>query len=294
MNITLSGSLGHIGLPLAQRLRQRGHSLTLISQEPARRGAIEALGARAAIGSLDDAEFLTAACRQADALFAMVPPAFAAADPRAYYQRIGRAYQLAIGQAGVPRVVHLSSYGADLAQGTGLILGSHDVEQLLNAVPRLSLTHLRPAYFYNNLFAFIEGIRTQGEIRANYGGDQRLALVAPADIAAVAVDALETPTGFDRVRYVSSDEQTGDEIARVLGEAVGLAELRWHVISDAAMRSQLAHQGVPTPTADALIELFACLHRGARAADYTRHRPAQPGTVKLADFAREFAAVYAR
>jgi len=58
MNIVLTGSLRNIGKPLATKLVQTGHSVTVISSNAGRTPAIEALGAKAAIGNMFDAAFL--------------------------------------------------------------------------------------------------------------------------------------------------------------------------------------------------------------------------------------------
>ena len=126
MKIIVTGSLGHISEPLTKQLVGEGHAVTVISSTPERQAAIGELGATAAVGSVEDAEFLAATFAGAEALYAMVPPNMAAPDVLAYYQRVGRSYARAIEQAGVPRVVHLSSWGADLDRGTGFILGSHE------------------------------------------------------------------------------------------------------------------------------------------------------------------------
>jgi nucleoside-diphosphate-sugar epimerase len=43
MKIILTGSLGHIGKPLAQELVQKGHAVTVISSNPEKQKDIEAL-----------------------------------------------------------------------------------------------------------------------------------------------------------------------------------------------------------------------------------------------------------
>ena len=52
MKVILTGSLGHIGKPLTQELVQKGHSVTVISSTAERQKDIEALGAKAAVGTM--------------------------------------------------------------------------------------------------------------------------------------------------------------------------------------------------------------------------------------------------
>ncbi len=55
MKIVVTGSLGHISKPLAHELVQKGHSVTVISSKAERKKDIEAMGAKAAIGSMENA-----------------------------------------------------------------------------------------------------------------------------------------------------------------------------------------------------------------------------------------------
>lgn len=293
MKIIITGSLGNISKPLAAALVQQGHAVTIISHSPARQAAIEALGATAAIGSVADAGFLTATFAGAEAVYAMVPPNFAAPDNRAYYRAVGQAYAAAIGQAGVRRVVHLSSWGADLPAGTGFIVGSYEVEQLLNQLPGVALTHLRAGYIYYNLYHFIGLIKQAGVIGSSYGGDDLLVMVAPADIAAAAAAELARPTG-ELVRYVASDERTATDTARVLGAAIGQPALPWRTFGPEQVRASMAQHHVPASVIANTLELNEAIHTGALARDYLQHRPAMLGQVKLEDFAQEFAAAFGK
>ncbi len=75
MKIIVTGSLGHISKPLTQELVQKGHTVTVISSSAEKQKDIEALGATAAIGSLEDVDFLTTTLNGADAAYCMIPAA---------------------------------------------------------------------------------------------------------------------------------------------------------------------------------------------------------------------------
>ena len=293
MKIILTGSLGNISQPLATALVQQGHTVTVISRQPDRQPAIEALGATAAIGSVDDPDFLTRTFTGADAVYLMVPPNFREPDSRAYHRRIGGHYARALEQSGVRRVVQLSSWGAHLAAGTGGILGTHDVEVILQAVPGLDLTYLRPTSFYTNLYSFAGPIKARGFIGVNYPGPTRVAFVHPLDIAAAAAEELAQPfrVAGPAVRYVASDERTADEVAQVLGAAVGRPDLPWVALTDDQMRESLVQNGVPADRASEIVDIYASIGSGKLGEDYEQHKPVL-GQMKLEDFAREFAAAF--
>ncbi|GAB4037435.1 NmrA family NAD(P)-binding protein [Spirosoma jeollabukense] len=293
MKVVVTGSLGHIGNPLTQALVQKGHTVTVISSSPERQKDIEALGATAAIGSVEDVDFLTTTFTGADVVHAMIPPNNAVPDPMARHKKLGESLVQAIGQSGVKRVVYVSSYGAQLEKGTGLIVGHHHVENALNALPGVeAITHLRATYIYYNLYAFVGMIKSMGFMAANYGDDDLTVLVSPKDIAAAAADEIENQTNGKHVRYVASDERTCNEIAQVLGNAIGKPDLKWVTISDEQMQSGMEANGIPTTVAAKLVEMFGASHSGLLHEDYDLHKPAIMGSVKLEEFAKEFATVF--
>jgi uncharacterized protein YbjT (DUF2867 family) len=296
MKVIVTGSLGNISKPLTKELVAKGHAVTVISSKPEKQTDIEALGATAVIGTLEDVNLLVSTFTGAVTVYCMVPPNNyfdRNLDLIAYYRRLGNNYAHAIGQSGVKRVVNLSSIGAHLDKGSGIILGAHHVEQILNELSSdVAITHLRPTSFYYNLFSFVDMIRGSGFIAANYGADDKIPWVSPIDIAAAIAEELVTPMVGRKVRYVVSEELTGNETARILGVAIGKPDLKWTIISNEQMLSGLESAGMNPQIAAGLVEMYASLHSGLLAEDYYRNQPTVMGKVKLADFAKEFAAAF--
>lgn len=293
MKIIVTGILGNIGKPLTRALREKGHQVIGINHNTEKTEEIEAVGATAAIGSIEDADFLTATFVGADLVYTMVPPNyFAEPDIREYYRKIGNNYAQAIKRSGVKRVINLSSYGAHLNKGTGNILGAHHVENSLNKLLEVDITHIRPTYFYYNLLNLIPVIKSTGAIYANYGGDKKFEMVSPLDIASAIADEIELPAVHRKVRYVSSDELTGNEIARVLGEAIGRPDLKWNVISDEEAFKGYINNSVPELLAKNLAEMFSCVQNGKLAEDYKLNKPAELGNVKFTSFLNDFIVAY--
>lgn len=291
MKIIVTGSLGNISKPLAQELVAKGHEVTIITRNADKLKEINALGAKAAVGSVADTAFLKGAFSGADAVYAMTPPNFAATDMIGYYRNTALAYAEAAQSAGLKRIVYLSSYGADLEKGTGIIVGSHQAEAILNHPEGISLTFLRPGYFYYNLYHFLGMIKDQGLIGSNFGGDDKLVMVSPLDIAAAAAEELTSKNQGNKVRYIASDERTCNEVAELIGEAIGKPGLQWLTFPDDQVRNIMLEQGRPPVITDLLVELGAAIHSGLLKSDYEKHRPA-PGKVKLTDFIKEFKAFY--
>lgn len=295
MKIVVTGSLGHISKPLTTELVQKGHSVTVISSNPEKQKDIAALGAKAAIGSIEDVGFLTGAFTGADAVYCMVPPVNffnADLDIMGYYGKIVNNYAQAIRQSGVRQVVYLSSIGAHTNKGNGILVYHYNAEQILNALPaEIAITFMRPVGFYYNLYGFINTIKTQGDIITNYNAKYKEPWVSPVDIAAAIAEEITKPLSGRKIRYVASDELTGDEIAGILGSAIGKPELKWIAIPDEQQLNGMIAAGMNRQAAAGLVEMNAGRHTGDLFEDYYRNRP-KLGKVKLTEFAKEFAAAF--
>ena len=298
MQIIVTGSLGHISKPLTQELLQKGHSVTVISSNPERQKDIEALGAKAAIGTMQDAGFLTKTFKGADVVYVM--EALGAGsffnqnlDLMAAHNRIANNYKQAVEQSGVKRVVHLSSVGAHTDKGVGILAFHYNVENILKQLPDdVSIKFMRPVGFYDNMFAFMQTIKTQGAIVQNYGGDHKEPWVSPFDISAVIAEEIEKPFEGRKIRYIASDEASPNEIAEMLGEAIGKPDLKWLVIPDEQLLNGMIAAGMNPGIARGLVEMNIG-RRNALYEDYDRNKPTL-GKVKLKGFAKEFAVAFSK
>jgi uncharacterized protein YbjT (DUF2867 family) len=294
MKIIVTGSLGHISLPLTKELVQRGHAVTVISSKPEKQAAIEALGATAAIGTMGNADFLTTTFTGADAVYTMIAPGNFF-DPNfdlmAECNKLANNYVQAIRQSGVKRVIHLSSLGAHTDKGNGILAFHYNVEQILGTLPPdVSIKFMRPVGFYYNTFAFIPSIKTQGAIISNYGGDDKDLWVSPLDIAAVIAEEMGKPFDGRTVRYIASDEVSPNEVAGILGKAIGKPDLKWVVIPGEQIINGMVAAGMIPNIAKGLVEMNASRHT-ILYEDYYRNQPVL-SKVKMKDFAKEFAAVF--
>ncbi len=294
MKYVITGSLGNISKPLAEALVKTGHDVTIITSKQENAAAIEAMGAKAAVGSVTDAAFLAQAFTGAGAVYTMVPPKLDATDWKAYIGSIGKNYADAIKKAATKYVVNLSSIGAHMADGAGPVSGLHRAENALNELKDVHIKHLRPAYFYNNLFANVSMIKHMDIIGGNSGGaDTQMVIVDPADIAAIAVEELlQLNFSGHTIRYIASDEITNGDIAKTLGAAIGKPGLHWVEFTDEQSLQGMLGAGLPDEVAKNYVEMGAALRSGEMQSDYLKNRPAIFSKTKLADFAKVFAAVY--
>lgn len=300
MNIIITGSLGNIGKPLTQYLVRNGHAVTVISSKAERQKDIEALGAKAAIGTFQDVEFLSATFKGADIVYLMeawegIGSIFDKnMDFVAAFNKIGNNYKQAVERSGVKRIVHLSSIGAHTNKGVGSLFLHNTVENILQQLPGdVFIKFMRPVGFYTNLFRFMETIKTQGAIIQSYGGDDKEPWVSPLDIAATIAEEMDKPFDGRTIHYIASEEVSPNEIARTLGEAIGKPDLKWLVVPGEQMLNNMQAVGMNEWIAKGFVDMQAAQGNGSLYEDYNRQKP-MLGKVKLADFAKEFAQVYNR
>ena len=292
MNYVITGSLGHISKPVVEGLVKAGHEVTVITSKSENAEAIEAIGATAAVGSVDDGVFVKQAFAGADAVYLMIPPKWGVTQWRAYQNVISDNYIAAIQENDVRFVVMLSSIGAHMGNGCGPVDGLHDLEQKLKTIEGLNAKILRPAYFYYNLFSMIPLINQAGIVGSNFGGPgYTMTLVHTRDIAEVALqELLNLDFTGQRVRYIVSDERTTDEIARVLGEAIGKPELPWIPFTDEQQKQGMLQAGLNEEMASQYVKMGEALRTGRMQEDYFANRTGQLSKTKLEDFVRsEFA-----
>lgn len=293
MKYVVTGSLGNISKPLAEKLVAEGHDVTVVSSSPEKAGTIEKLGAKAAIGTVKDVAFLSKVFSGADAVYTMIPPFFGAPDWKKYIAGVGEIYAAAIKVAEVKNVVNLSSIGAHMETGCGPVSGLFFVEKALNELNGVNVKHLRPGFFYTNFLNNIGMVKHAGIIGGNYGDGTTLTLVYPGDIADVAAsEMLNLDFKGKSIRYIMSDEKNTGEVAAILGEAVGKPGLPWVNFSDEETVGGMVQAGVPEEIARNYAEMGSAIRSGEMISDYLKNKPSAFGKTKLENWANVFASVY--
>ncbi|TDE12115.1 NAD(P)H-binding protein [Dyadobacter psychrotolerans] len=294
MKYIITGSLGHISLPVVKNLISAGHEVTVISSSESKKVEIESLGAKAAIGSVHDLDFLKNAFAGADAVYLMVPSDFSIADYPKFQREIGDRYVEAVSAAKIKNVVLLSSIGAHMKTGAGPIDGLAYLEDKLREVENINVNALRPSYFFYNLYSQAGLIKNAGITGSNFGDtDEKLILTDTGDIAKVATAELLALsfTGFN-ITYIASDERRPTEIAEVLGVAVDKPGIPWITFTDEQSTEGMLQAGLSPVFAKLYTDMGKAIREGKLQEDYWKNRPQVLGEYKLEDFAREFAVAY--
>lgn len=291
MKITLLGSVGNINQHVIPALVKAGHAVTVITHSDKRVDQIKNLGAIPAVGSMDDEVFLTNQFTGADVVYLMLSGMNS--DPLTAAKTQGQVFYHAVRDAGVQNVVDLSSVGADQPyELVGTLSFYHYIETALGQLSDVNITFVRPVGFYSNLFSSIPTIKQQKQLVSTVPANAIREFVSPSDIAAtVTALLLNTPNGHN-VRYVVSDEATGQELLMALQKELNMPDLKYVTITDEQFETALIKQGMPASVAKGFTIMTKSQRTPEKAyADLKAHQPVF-GKVKLADFAKTFAAVY--
>lgn len=294
MKYIITGSLGHISQPLVTALVKAGHEAHVITSNSSRVAAIEALGAKALVGSLEDTAFVNGSFKGADAVYLMIPPTMKVSNWRIYQDKISDNYVSAIKANNIKYVVTLSSIGAHMGIGAGPVDGLAYLEQQLNTLPNVAVKNLRPSYFFYNLYSMIPLIKNMNIMGSNFGAtDEKLALTSTDDIAAAASEELLALnfTG-QTVRYISTEERSPSEIASVLSAAIGKPGIPWVPFSDEQSLGGMLQAGLPETIAVGYTTMGKAIRDGEMQKDYWANKPNPTGSLTLEDFAKQFAVAY--
>ncbi len=289
----IMGATGNNGSKLANILLDKGEKVKVIGRSAERLKPFVDRGAEAAVGDVSDVGFLTNVFKGADAVFALIPPAFTSNDFRGYYNEIGANIVRSIQESGVKHALFLSSHGAHLPEKTGPIKGLHDVEQKLNNLDDVNILYLRPTYFMENLLASIGMIKNMGINGSAIKGDVKFAMIATKDIASVAAEHL-LKRGFSGKtvhELLGERDISMVEVTKIIGEKIGKPDLEYVQFSAEDEKKGMMDFGLSDDASNQIVELSQAINDGIIAVNQPRTAENTTGT-SIEEFADFFAQVY--
>ncbi|ODQ44179.1 hypothetical protein PICMEDRAFT_74789 [Pichia membranifaciens NRRL Y-2026] len=293
MKVVLFGSRGNVTKPLTQILLSKGVDTTVITRSAENGKAIETDGAKAAVGSTEDVEFLTKTFQGADAVFILVPANLFLPNTLENMASVCTKACDAILSAGVPNVVYLSSVGAFNPKIGFHYQNEQILKRKLSGVPSVSL--VRPTGFFTNFYHNIGTIKKDNAVYFNVERETVESYVHPADIAQACADLILTPPTDEKFKmiYVESDHAKAADIEKMIHDALNI-DVKWVTVSDEAALQGATSIGLPKENAELLTNLYSKVYQGEMLDDIKKHGSVI-GTHKLADFFKtDFAAQFSK
>jgi uncharacterized protein YbjT (DUF2867 family) len=241
--ILITGATGHVGRELVDDLVRRDEKIRILVRETSRALELPDIVERA-VGDLDNRTSLRAAFDGVDRVFLLVP---------GITHDAARNALAAAQEAGVRRLVYLSSYAVAAEPMPAMGRWHHEREQMINA-SGIAATFLRPGGFMTNVLDWLPTLREGGYV-LDPVGPGKAALIDPADIAAVAAVALVEDVHAGAAYTLTGDQPlTIAEQASVLAAAADIQiEVREVQTPEEAVRFRYPN-GAPPALAAAIVE----------------------------------------
>jgi uncharacterized protein YbjT (DUF2867 family) len=261
---TVFGAAGNIGSVIARTLLSNGEKVRVVGRHAAKLHPFVEKGAEPLIADVADPKAITRALKDARAAFLLTPPAAESQNYRADQERISDALAAAAKSSGLQYAVNLSSIGGQVDGPTGPIFGLHRCEQKLNALDKLNVLHLRPAYFFENHLAGISMIRMMGIFGGALKPDRKIPMIATKDIGVYAAERLLKLdfNGKQTQDLLGERDLSMSEVAAVLGKALHKTNLLYAQFPNDQMQKMLVQMGTPVKTATLFIEMFQAFNDG--------------------------------
>jgi uncharacterized protein YbjT (DUF2867 family) len=263
--ITVMGATGRTGGAITQRLLAQGVHVRALGRSEQRLAALRQQGADTRAGDARDVAYLTQAFSGADAVYTLMPHDPAAIGYVDTQREQGQAVAEALRVSGVRRAVCLSSLGAELPDGTGVIQSLHEQEQRLRAIASLNVLFLRPGMFFEAITAGLPLIKSAGVLVDALAPDLPVPMLSTEDIAEVAARELLARDwkGVDVRELHGPCDLTCNEAARILGVKLGLPGLAYVQLPYDAMTHALIDEAGFAPDVAALtVDMERALNEG--------------------------------
>lgn len=242
----ITGATGNVGKVVANELLANGKHVVAIGRNVNKMESLIVKGAVSCVGDLQDAAFVKSAFAGMTAVFCIVPLNLHSYESREDQQKIARNYVDAVKSNGIKHVVLLSSVGAHLRNGAGVIDGLADMEIYFSELKDVNVLVLRPNYFMENTLRQVGIIQQMGFMGSALRGDLKIAMVAARDIAEVVVKhLLELDFKGHSVEYVLGPEDISyNQIAGIIGKAIGKPDLKYVQFSYEDEKNGMVKAGV--------------------------------------------------
>ena len=258
------GATGHTGSVIANVLLDMGKKVRVVGRDEKKLTPFVSRGAEAFAADVLDKEALCRAFDGAEAVYSLTPPNLTSSNLRAYQDQVIDTVASALETTGVKYAVTLSSFGADKPDKTGPVAGLHYMETRFAKISGLNALHLRAGYFMENTLPQVEILQQFGMMAGPVNGDLKLPMIATRDIGAAAADALLRLnfTGQQTRELLGQRDISYNEVARVVGAAIGRPALAYIQLPAEQVIMAMAQMGISKNVANLICEMSDALNSG--------------------------------
>jgi uncharacterized protein YbjT (DUF2867 family) len=213
------GITGKVGGAAATHLLAQGRKVRALVRDRAKAASWADQGVELVDGDWNDAASVKRALRAVDGAFVMLPPIWAPSPDFREAKGVIANYVEALTQVPVPRVVALSSMGANRTSGMGLITALSLLEQAFRDLT-MPIAYARAGAFFEN---YLYGLHVaQGGTLPVFNDPthRKSTMVATNDVGAEIASLLSGPAWLGQRIIELGSMLSADEVAAQLGEVM--------------------------------------------------------------------------
>jgi uncharacterized protein YbjT (DUF2867 family) len=241
----ITGITGQVGGEVARNLLAANQTVRGVARDVSKCKAWADRGCHLVSADINNAAALTAALKDVDGAFILVPPNFDPSPDFSEARTLAATLSSAFVASRLRRVVYLSTIGAQ-ATRSNLLTQHTIIEQALRKLP-MAITFLRPAWFMEN-FSWDVASAKNGEIQSFLQPlDKLFPMVATSDIGRVAAELLQEKWDGHRVIELEGPHRvTPTEVATAFANLLG-RPVRIEAVPRETWEALFKSQGMKNP-----------------------------------------------
>lgn len=254
------GITGKVGGATARHLLKQGKQVRALVRDREKATKWADQGAELVEGDWNDATAIATALKGVDGAFVMLPSVWAPSPDYREAKGVIANYVEALTRVVPPRVVALSSMGANRTSGVGMITALSLLEQGLRSLPS-PIALVRAGGFFEN---FLYGLQVAqgGTLPVFYNPTDRKSTMVASDDIGAEVATLLTGPAWSGPRVIELGSMvSADEVAAQLGEVLAL-DVKAFAVPRAGWAETFEQFGVPKGHTGPAEEMFDAVNEG--------------------------------
>ena len=254
------GITGKVGGATAEHLLVQGKAVRALVRNREKAADWANKGVELVDGDWNDSAAIARALKGVDGAFVMLPAVWTPSPDYKEAKTVIANYVAALTKAAAPRVVALSSMGANRTSGVGMITALSLLEQGLRDLTS-PIAFVRAGGFFEN---FLYGLQAAqgGTLPVTYNPtDRKSTMVATNDIGAAVATLLTGPTWSGQRVVELGSMVTADDVAQQLGEVLN-RDVKAFAVPRAGWAAAFEQFGIPKGHTGPAEEMFEAVNAG--------------------------------
>ena len=217
----VTGITGHVGGAAAQNLLAKGHKVRALVRDPGKAANWASQGVELVQGDFNDAAAVAGALQGVEGAYIMLPPLLTPQRGFPEAKAVIASYVEALRRVPPPRLVVLSSIGAEKPERLGLITSLHLLEEALASFT-FPIAFIRAGSFFENAISMLPVAAQSGHFYTFYQPvDRPVSSIATRDIGALAAQLLTDKSWTGRRIIELGSPYSPAQIASAMTEVLG-------------------------------------------------------------------------